>query len=342
MRRSLAITAGIVCLFSGVLQMAGLAQEGAVRPKRDWSSQFIAIRHIRLADLRIRIARGPSNAAVAGRLAGPAVPLAGLPAAALTRLSFLPVPSPFAARPLAVRPAAADAWNASDGNWSVAGNWTAGVPTSSSAVTIGNTSGISVTEDLASASAASLALDNNNTLSIVAGNTLTVGGATTIGAGSRLNVSNGDAGGGKLNSGSLTNAGYFQVGNYYMTSSTTVNVTGTYTGTGGTLLVQGGAAGANALLNVTGAAPGTLTGSYGINATNLGSAAVEWGSGSITSIGDGGANAGLVQLFGAGAYMEVGATNTNSALKSSDHHRRQRRAPVAVRRHHDHHGRTDQ
>src|SRR5580658_2613192 len=308
MKHSLLAVTGIVCLLPGVLLRGGLAQDSAGQAKRDWSRQAIAGRLVGWADIRTGVpARSPDFAA--GRLLELHVP-------AFTRLSFSPIRQILVSRPLAITPATADAWNTSSGNWSVAGNWTAGVPTSSSAVTIGNTSSVTVTEDLASASAASLAITNSNELYIAPGNTLTVGGTTTVSAGSQLDVGNGGSGGATLKSGSLSNSGYVQIGSQYNGTAATATVTGTYTGTGATLVVQGGdVSGSNSLLNVSGAAPGTLTGTYELQ-SGAGSAAVEWGSGAITSIGDGSGNAGYLSLVGSTAYAEIGATNSDSALKT--------------------------
>jgi hypothetical protein len=210
-------------------------------------------------------------------------------------------------------PTTSDNWNGGNGNWSTAVDWTAGVPNSSSAVTIGNTSSGFVTEDLATASAASLSILSGNILRIAEGNTLTVGGATAVASGGELLVGDSGAGGSKLNSGSLTNAGYFDIGNGGMTSASTVNVTGTLNNTGGTVVVYGSSAAVNDVLNVSGAAPSTLTGNYQLYGST-GSAAVEFGSGGITSIGDGSSNSGYVLLSGPNAYMEVGAVNSNNAL----------------------------
>jgi hypothetical protein len=158
---------------------------------------------------------------------------------------------------------------------------------------------------------------SNGELQLEYGASVTTTGALTVARGGDLYVDANGGGGSSLNlGGSLTNSGTMQVGNYYMTSPSTVNVTGTYTGTGATTLVDAGnTAGANALLKISGAAPGTLTGTYQVDAY-AGSAAVEWGSGGITSIGDGVSNAGDVALSGSLAYLETGATNSNSALKS--------------------------
>src|SRR5580658_4947881 len=307
MKHSLLAVTGIVCLLPGVLLRGGLAQDSAGQAKRDWSRRVITGRLIRFADIDTRVPGGspyyPSPTAVGS------VP--NLRSFALTGWSFVPAPRLFAVRPFAVKPDTADAWNTGSGNWSVAGNWTAGVPTGTSAVTIGNTTGATVTEDLASASAASLAITNGNELYIAPGNTLTVAGATTVSAGTYLQVGTGQGAGSTLNSGALTNSGEVQIGNYYMTSPSTLNVTGTYTGTAETVVVQGGnTAGANSLLNVSGAAPGTVTGTYTLLG-ELGSATMEFGSGGITQIGSGAD----VTISGSNAYLEVGATNSNSALK---------------------------
>src|SRR4029077_5629016 len=45
-----------------------------------------------------------------------------------------------------------------------------------------------------------------------------------------------------------------------------------------------------------------------------GGAAVEYGSGMISQIGDGTTNSGVLSLNGANAFMEVGATTSSSAL----------------------------
>ncbi len=297
---------GVACLLPGVLVSAGLAQKSASPAKADWSRGWIAGAHLRLADIRLPRPTAPYYFFNAGSS------LAAMPDFTPGRLGYLPTPQFIAVRPLVT----ADNWNAGSGNWSLATNWTAGVPTSASAVTIGNTSGITVTEDLLAASAASLVINNSNILYIAAGNTLTVGGTTTVGSGSELLVGNSGGGGSVLNSGgSLTNSGYMQIGNFGMGSASAVNVTGSYTGTGGTVLLQGGnTSGATTLLKVSGAAPGTLTGTYEAEG-NIGSAAVQWGSGSITQIGDGASSPGLVYLSNPNGYLEIGATNSDSALK---------------------------
>ena len=159
---------------------------------------------------------------------------------------------------------------------------------------------------------------SNGALQLENGASLTTSGALTVAAGGQLYVDEINTGGGSSLTlgGSLTNGGSVQVGNFYTSAADTLKVTGTFTNTGATLNVIGGnySTSANSLVNVTGAAPGTATGNYFLT-SNEGSAAVEWGSGGITAIGDGVSNAGNVELIGASTYLEVGATNSNSALK---------------------------
>jgi hypothetical protein len=81
----------------------------------------------------------------------------------------------------------------------------------------------------------------------------------------------------------------------------------------GSIGLYSGAPGPETLLNVAGAAPGTLTGSFGVGET-AGEAALEYSSGGITQIGDGTSQGGSLDLDGSTAYVEIGATNSNSAL----------------------------
>ena len=227
MKRSCLALIGVAFLLPGALLSGGWAQDGAGQAKPDWSRKVIAATFVRLADIHTRVPGGSPYFAfpyAMGRVAD-------LHGVAFVRQDYLPL-----ARPLAVQPLTTDNWLGGTATWNTAGDWSAGVPTGSSAVTIGNTSSRDVTVSQAgAASAASVSILSGNTLSVLAGNTLTVGGATSVSSGADLLVSSSDAGGSVMNSGgSVTNSGYLQVGNYYMTSATTMNVTGTYTGTGGT------------------------------------------------------------------------------------------------------------
>jgi hypothetical protein len=202
----------------------------------------------------------------------------------------------------------ADNWVGGSGNWSVAANWSAGVPGASSAVTIGNTSSVTVTEDLANATVARLSITNSNALIVGSGNSLAVRGRI-VNAGVLIVGDSFLGNGGTLTIGSLTNHGNLEVGE---NTAGTMTVKGGFSNAGGTIFVSSGSAG-NGLLNVAGAAPATLTGTYTLQ-PNGGTAAVEFGSGTVTSIGDGATNAGVVELVGSTAYFETGATKSNSAL----------------------------
>ena len=81
-----------------------------------------------------------------------------------------------------------DNWLGGTGNWSNAANWSAGVPGSSTAVSIGNTLSGSVTEDLTNAAAASLSILNGNALYIRGNSALTVTGATSVANGGGLRL----------------------------------------------------------------------------------------------------------------------------------------------------------
>jgi len=269
------IAAGIAYLLSGVFPGITQAQEGASPAKPAWFRALV-----------VTGTRAPSF-----------------------------VNRRFALAPHALPPLAPDSWNVGNGNWSLGTNWTAGTPNSLSAVTIGNTSGVTVTEDQASATAGTLSIVNSNALTINSGNTLTISGATSVASGSYLEIgSSGAANATVTSGGSFTNAGTVYVGNSANTSSSKLAITGTLTNTGGVVQVAGGSSGAgNSLISVTGAAPSILAGTYNLNGST-GSAAVEFGSGTITSIGDGASNYGTVSLNGSKAYLETGATNSNSAL----------------------------
>jgi hypothetical protein len=212
--------------------------------------------------------------------------------------------------------ASSDNWLGGTGNWSNAANWSAGVPNSSAAVSIGNTLSGSVTEDLTNAAAASLSILNGNALFIRGQDALTVGGATSVANGGGLRVGDESPGGGTFTTGWYSNSGYLLVGDGgEMATASTVNVKGNYTSSGTGSAVVGGSQSeaANALLNISGAAPTTLTGSYQLFGF-LGSATVKFGSGAVTKIGDGSTNPGLLTIYGPNAYFEVGATNSNSAV----------------------------
>jgi hypothetical protein len=114
--------------------------------------------------------------------------------------------------------------------------------------------------------------------------------------------------------GNLTGDGALEIGNGNTTSPSTITVAGAFTDTSSIRLQGGSTAGAQALLDLAGAAPGVLTGSFFVSGST-GGAAVEYGAGGITQLGDGSNNAGNLTLVGAKAYLELSsATGSNSAL----------------------------
>jgi hypothetical protein len=153
----------------------------------------------------------------------------------------------------------------------------------------------------------------------------TTSGLTVNGGSARLKV---DAYGGRGGStvtigGDLANSSFgsfgdggVSVGHGGMSAADLLTVNGTFNNTGGRLTLTGGnQAGATAQMNVTGAAPSTLTGDYFI-VGDTGGAVLQWGSGGVTQIGDGGSHGGDLYIDGANAFAEVGATNSNSALST--------------------------
>jgi len=146
--------------------------------------------------------------------------------------------------------------------------------------------------------------------------------------------------GGDLTNTAPAGVGGLQIGNGGMTAASTVTVdgavnnsgglgvdggsaagaqaqlvvSGAFNGTGNGLYLYGGSAtGTQALVEATGsAAPSTLTGTFVLQG-DTGGAAVEYGSGGITAIGNA-TTAGNLELNGANAFIEVGATNSNNTL----------------------------
>ena len=106
--------------------------------------------------------------------------------------------------------------------------------------------------------------------------------------------------------GTLTNSGYLYIGSTSLTKATTVKAAA-LASTGTIYLNEGTGAAATATLDITGAAPATLSGTYNLS----GNALLEFASGGVTAIGSG-AN---VTLNGPKALVALsGAPTTNSAL----------------------------
>ena len=164
---------------------------------------------------------------------------------------------------------------------------------------------------------------SNGVLDLRDGATVSTTGDLTVAGGSaRLKVdAYGGAGGSTVTiGGNLTNSSFgsfsdggVSVGNGYMTQADTLTVAGTLNNAGGLVTLTGGQAGAGANLDIGGAAPATLLGNYNV-VGDAGGAVLQWGSGSITQIGDGTTNGSYLYIDGSNAFAEIGASNSNSAL----------------------------
>lgn len=224
-------------------------------------------------------------------------------------------------------------WTDSTGNWTTASNWSCNcVPNNSAAnvfnVAIPNTGNADVSLDNTS-NPSSITI---NTLSFVAANLSIEDGAslrvtgdlTTTGPyGSFLYLDSSGAGegaGGSTlhvagNMTSVNTANNFDfIGSPNMTSASVMTVGGAFTTTGEVVLNGGSVAGAQALLSVGRATPTTVTGFFLLSG-NTGGAAVEYGNGGITQIGDASVQYTNLSLDGPNAYMELSsAPGNNSAL----------------------------
>ena len=120
-----------------------------------------------------------------------------------------------------------------------------------------------------------------------------------------MQVDYGGAGGSTLTiGGTLTNNGTLDIGNTSLTKATTVTAAGL--ANTGTINLTGGTTAA-ATLDITGAAPATLDGTYSLS----GDALLEFGSGGMTAIGSGAS----LTLNGAKALVALSsALTTDSAL----------------------------
>ena len=157
-------------------------------------------------------------------------------------------------------------------------------------------------------------ISSNGELELQDGAALTTTGALTNS--NQLRVDDGGTGGSTLTvGGALTNSGYMQYGNYYMTAASTTKVNGALTNTG-TVLVDAG---------------NTVRGQRAAECDRRGARHADRHLPGVLICGIGGAgvrlearlpasatapdSAGYVSLSGSLAYMEVGATNSNSALR---------------------------
>ncbi len=166
-------------------------------------------------------------------------------------------------------------------------------------VTIGNNTATATTRVEVAA------LNNTSSIILTGGAVLTVTGSLTNNQGSFFQVDTSGSGGSQLTVGKvLTGNGTLLIGNLGLTRATTVTAAG-LAGTGSITMNEGVAA--RATLNVTGAAPATLFGTYGL----AGNALIEFGSGGVSAIGTGAG----VTLNGPKALIALkSAPTSNSAL----------------------------
>ena len=177
---------------------------------------------------------------------------------------------------------------------------------------------------------------SNGGLDVSFGATVALSGSLTVAQGGQLYLDglDGGAGGGSsltINGDLVDESPLFgngvEVGSPPANLATTLTVTGSLDNDNGLFVVVGGttvSAVAEALIG--GAAPTTLVGGYSVGAAeenhagqfdflpNAGASVLQWGSGGITAIGDGASESALLLIAGANAFLEVGDTNSNSAL----------------------------
>jgi len=231
-----------------------------------------------------------------------------------------------------------DLWVGGAGNWSTAADWTAGVPTSDSDVTIGQTGSGTVTLDIGD-TIDSLTIRSGDTLGFAVNEALVVGGDVTVLSGGTLNMAGGD---GLEVGGVLSDAGHMTVGAGATAElfSTPVNVTGTLT-VAGTIktagatavtmgssidrlildpgfsfvgLVQGG--GVNSTLELAAGAAAHVLNALGTEFTNFGTVTVDAGAtwtvdalaaalSGVTITGSGGTNTLVITSPGAADLSHV-------------------------------------
>ncbi|HTT78335.1 MAG TPA: hypothetical protein VMF86_01520, partial [Stellaceae bacterium] len=202
-------------------------------------------------------------------------------------------------------------WIDDTGNWNTGADWSGGaVPGASDDATISNSGNYTISITTAIDVNSITIADTGATLFIAAsGDTATV--AAGLSNSGTLDVDTSGDGGSTLSiGGTLSNTGVLQIGNGNLTAPTTVaaaDVSNT-----GRIDITGSDT-EPATLDIAGAAPATLTGAYDL-VGDTGGATLEYGSGGISQIGDGATNAGALDIDGANAFVETGATNSNSAL----------------------------
>ncbi len=206
--------------------------------------------------------------------------------------------------------------NSAGGDWTSAGDWSAGVPTSSTDVTIGVAGGYTVTLAGESGAANSLTInDTPATLDLSAAASLAVQAGFTNSGTLDIDVFGGDGGSTLTIGGTLINTGVVSIGEGSLSGLTTVSAAGLVNS--GSLTLQGNTTSGTteqATLDITGS--GTDTGAIALGGDavlSAGSLAVQGGG--ALSVGSGGtATGGLTVANGGFELVSNGGTSTSPTI----------------------------
>ncbi len=217
---------------------------------------------------------------------------------------------------------ATDTWNGSTADWYTSADWSAGIPTRTSAVVINSGEPQLLSGD-PGFTVASIRIGGGSLWIADPSQTQHVRGSVSIASGASVSVdaSGSNAGGSTLAiGGNMNNSGGVTIGEivppmggYSLTSASTVTVGGSLSNASGASITLAGSpspASAQATLNVAGAAGFGAAGVETGNVSLSGSSLLEFGRGQITAI------QGTLSLLGSGARVaDAGATSSNSALR---------------------------
>jgi hypothetical protein len=203
---------------------------------------------------------------------------------------------------------ATDAWKGGGGNWNVAADWSAGVPTATSDVVVAK-GDPSITTAINIAS-----LKDSSGVSFVDAGSSTIFGSLVNAGVVDLDALSGDGGSNLTVAGALANAGLLQLGaaDNSLSKTDTVKVASLVNTVGDIEVAGGKTAAARMILNVTGAragfgAAGVLSGTVDLS----GHSSIEFTKGGqISQI----ANQATLEIDGANAFIAADASLSNDAL----------------------------
>ena len=201
-----------------------------------------------------------------------------------------------------------DVWKGGLGNWAVAGNWTAGVPTSTSAVTV------ATGEAQATAAIHIASLSDSATVDFISAGASTITGSVVNQGFFNIDAVSGSGGSSLTSGGALRNAGVTQLGasDNSLAAADTVKFA-TINNISGELDVNGGATAAKKMtLDITTGVAGFGAAGMVLGAVSLtGYSVIEFASGQITTVGSGA----TLTLNGPSAFLaDASNLNANSAL----------------------------